>query len=139
MKLVALKAVDDVSIAVGNEYRRDDVLNSDAKLRYGFDCRRVLGGRRVGGFRSRGFWGRRLGQGDRRYYHSESDSLHHRSRLSSAVDTPPGSWAVRPFSRSCTCGTNSKIAFNDSSAPFGEPGKATIRVFSATPARLRER
>ena len=35
---------------------------------------------------------------------------------------------VRPLIRSSTCGTNSKIASSDSTAPVGEPGRLTIRT-----------
>ena len=46
--------------------------------------------------------------------------------------------SVRPLSNSSTCGTNSTIASRDSTAPFGEPGRVTIKTFPRVPASDRE-
>src|SRR5438477_2448715 len=46
--------------------------------------------------------------------------------------------SVRPLRSSSTCGTSSTIASRDSTAPFGEPGRFTIRTVPRVPASERE-
>ena len=49
------------------------------------------------------------------------------------------SCAVHPSNKSSTCGTNSKIAPNESTAPRGEPGRLTMRTRPQLPEMARDR
>src|ERR1700722_10375131 len=116
MKVQRAEPADKASITIGHGHRHQHVLESRTNDRI-----RII---RVGLIR----FGRFLSCQKARYTQQRKQSFHVYLVGCPVEDAGFGSCSVYPCNKSTTCGTRAATAFNESTAPRGDPGKVTIRV-----------